>query len=108
MAPWPVYLACLAYLLTLSLGASVQYAHVRLGRWRRLHHVLFFSTWAVTLGAIGWGLWRDDRWWWLPGLILPVLALFPTRRASTRSHRVLALVGLGIWAGILAGLNLAL
>jgi hypothetical protein len=107
MATWPVYLACLAYLTTLSLGASVQYAHVRLGRWRRLHHLLFFGTWLATLGAIGWGLWLDAGWWWFPALILPVLAMFPTRRASTRSHRVLALVGLGIWAGILAGLYLA-
>ena len=108
MPPWPLYMACLAYLLTLSLGASVQYAHLRLGRWRRLHHLLFFTTWVVTLGAIGWGRWLEARWWWLPGLILPVLALFPTRRASTRSHRVLALVGLGIWSGILAVLHLAL
>ena len=49
---WPLYLACCTYLATLSLGASVQYAHVRLGRWRNGHHILFFSTWLTTGLAI--------------------------------------------------------
>lgn len=96
-----LYLACTTYLLTLALGASVQYAHVRLGRWRRAHHVLFFATWATTLGAAGWGWWHNAAWWWTPLCVLPVLALFPTRRASTRGHRVLGVIGLVVWAGIL-------
>jgi hypothetical protein len=102
---WPLYLACGTYLATLSLGASVQYAHVRLGRWRSGHHILFFCTWLTTGLAIGLGWWWEASWWWLPLLLLPVLALFPRRRAATRAHRVLALAGLAIWAGIL-GLGL--
>lgn len=102
---WPVYLACVTYLATLSLGASVQYAHVRLGRWRIAHHVLFFLTWATTLGAAGLGLLGGGWWWWLPLASLPVLAAFPRARAASKAHRLLALAGLAIWAGILAGLG---
>ena len=97
-----LYLACLSYVLTFSLGMSVQYAHVRLGRWRKLHHVLFFNAWLMTLVALGWGWWRGHAQWWLPALVLPVLALFPTRRASTVAHRWLGLIGLVVWLVILA------
>ncbi len=98
---WPLYGLCLVFLLTASLGASVQYAHVRLGRWHWLHHGLFACNWLLLAVAVLLGLWWQAWWWWLPLLLLPVLALFPLRRAITRGHRLLALAGFGICGLIL-------
>ncbi|MFD3163253.1 hypothetical protein [Herpetosiphon sp. NSE202] len=97
-----LYLACAVYCSTLALGASVQYLHLRLGRWRWLHHALFFATWLSTGAAIVWAWWYQLERWWLASLIIPILALFPLRRASSRWHRWLGISGLGVWAMILA------
>jgi len=96
------YLACVVYCATLALGASVQYLHLRLGQWRWLHHALFFATWLSTATALTWRWWNGVEQWWLVSLSIPILALFPLQRASTRRHRWLGVSGLVVWAFILA------
>ncbi|HEY1016660.1 MAG TPA: hypothetical protein VGE07_28370, partial [Herpetosiphonaceae bacterium] len=70
------------------------------------HHLLFFLSWVAALGAAGLGLAGRAWWWWLPLASLPVLAVFPRARPASKRHRLLAVLGLAIWAGILAGLRL--
>ena len=94
---WPLYLACSWYLATASLGATVQYGHVRLGRWRVVHHGLYALTWISVLFAAGTGIVWGATWWWMPLISVPVLLLFPRQRAATHGHRILALAGVISW-----------
>ena len=86
-------LACGTYLMTMAVGLVAWVGHVGFGR---LHHVLYF----VTFAAAGAAAWREFH----PGLLVTLAALagLPFTRPRTRWHPGLAVIGLVGYVAVFA------